>query len=255
MTTEYQATSQATSPQTGWWRSHRQKAIALLLWVLLLGGYAIYYRRHGLTLASSLQALLTLFATPYGPLLYLLSFLLRPLIFFSVGILCIMGGVIFGVGSTTNLLIALGYTIVGVICSAVISFGIGRFFGQGVLTGADEETTHLVQRYASRLRHNGFLTVLSMRLLLLPFDVVNYLAALMAVEWKAFTLATAIGALPSTFAFVSFGAAIDMRQLVAGQMPSIDWRMIGLGVALFGLSLFISRWYKRRQAHTEFQGQ
>ena len=247
MTTGYQATSQAPSPRADWWRTHRQKAIALLLWACLLGGYAIYYRRQGLTLESSLQELLTLFATPYGPLLYLLSFLLRPLIFFSVGILCIMGGVIFGAGSTTNLLIALGYTIVGVICSAVISFGIGRFLGQGLLTGTDAETAHLVQRYANRLRHNGFLTVLSMRLLLLPFDVVNYLAALMAVEWKAFTLATAIGALPSTLAFVSFGAAIDMRQLAAGQMPSIDWRMIVLGIALFGLSLFISRWYKRHK--------
>lgn len=244
MNTEYQATSQATSPRADWWRTHRQKAIALLLWAFLLGGYAIYYRRHGLTLESSLQELLTLFATPYGPLLYLLSFLLRPLIFFSVGILCIMGGVIFGAGSTTNLLIALGYTIVGVISSAIISFGIGRFFGGGVLSAADEETAHLAQRYAQRFRRNGFLAVLSLRLLLLPFDVVNYLAALMAVEWKAFTLATAIGALPSTFAFVAFGAAIDMRQLAAGLRPTIDWKLISLGLLLFAVSFLVARWYK-----------
>lgn len=242
---EYQTTSPATSSRTDWWRTHRQKAIALLLWAFLLGCYAIYYQRNDLTLESSLQELLTLFATPYGPLLYLLSFLLRPFIFFSVGILCIMGGVIFGAGSTANLMIAFGYTMVGVICSAIISFGIGRFFGQGVLMSRDEKIAHLVQHYANRLRHNGFLTVLSMRLLLLPFDLVNYVAAFMVVEWKAFTLATAIGALPSTFAFVSFGAAIDMRQLAAGQMPSVDWRMIALGIALFTLSLLISRWYKR----------
>lgn len=217
-----------------------------MLWIGLLGGYVLYYRRNGLTLESSLQELLTLFATPYGPLLYLLSFLLRPFIFFSVGVLCILGGVIFGAGSTTNLFIAFGYTMVGVICSAVISFAIGRFFGSGVVSAADEETAHLAQRYAQRFRRNGFLAVLSLRLVLLPFDVVNYLAALMAVEWKAFTLATAIGALPSTFAFVSFGAAIDMRQLAAGQQPSIDWRMIALGGALFALSLLISRWYKQR---------
>ena len=227
---------------------NRQKGIALLLWICLLGGYLLYYRRNGLTLESSLQELLTLFATPYGPLLYLLSFLLRPFIFFSVGVLCILGGVIFGAGSTTNLLLAFGYTMVGVVCSAVISFAIGRFFGGGVVRAADEETAHLAQRYAQRFRRNGFLAVLSLRLVLLPFDVVNYLAALMAVEWKAFTLATAIGALPSTFAFVSFGAAIDMRQLAAGQQPSIDWRMIALGVALFALSLFISRWYKQRHS-------
>jgi uncharacterized membrane protein YdjX (TVP38/TMEM64 family) len=85
-----------------------------------------------------------------------------------------------------------------------------------------------------------------MRLILLPFDVVNYLAALVAVDWKAFALATAIGALPSTIAFVTFGAAIDLSQVAAGNMPTLDGKLILLAVALFGLSVLLSRWYKGR---------
>lgn len=243
MAMEYQP---APQPH-GIWRAHGQKVIALLVWMLLLGGYGVYYWVSDLTVEKSLQQLLALLDTPYGPLLYLLSFLIRPLLFFSAGILCIMGGVIFGAGSTANFVLALGYATVGVICSAVISFGIGRFLGQGVIVGGNKETNHRVSQYAERLRRNGFLTVLTMRLLLLPFDVVNYLAGLVAVGWKAYTLATAIGILPSTFAFVSFGAAIDMSQLAAGQRPQIDLRMIALAVALFALSLFISRWYKRHE--------
>jgi len=232
--------------RTPFWRTHGQKLIALLIWALLLGGYGLYSWANGLTLERSLQEVLALLATPYGPLLYLLTFLIRPLIFFSVGIMCIMGGVIFGAGSSTNLLIALAYTVVGVICSSTISFAIGRFLGNGVMVGGKQKANHLLQRYAQRLRANGFLTVLSMRLLLLPFDLVNYAAALMAVDWKAFLLATAVGVLPSTFAFVSFGAAIDMRQLAAGQSPQIDPKMILFAVCLFALSLLISHWYKRR---------
>ncbi len=227
------------------WRDHNQKIVAVLIWLLLLGSYAIYYQRNGLTVETSLRQLLALFDTPYGPLLYLLSFLIRPLLFFSVGILCIMGGIIFGVGSVTHFLLALAYAVVGVICSALISFGIGRFLGHGIVPQVDGTRAELVQRYADQLRRNGFLTVLTMRLILLPFDVVNYLAALMAVEWKAFLLATAIGILPSTFAFVSFGAAIDMSQMTTGQMPQIDAKMILLGIILFALSLLISRWYKQ----------
>ncbi|MCE7986624.1 MAG: TVP38/TMEM64 family protein [Caldilinea sp. CFX5] len=234
-----------TPTRKDWWRLHGQKVVALFIWALLLGGYSFYYQRQGLTLESSLQQLLALFATPYGPLLYLASFLLRPLIFFSVGILCIMGGIIFGVGGAGHLLLALGYTVIGVMASALISFGIGRFFGHGLIGQADAETDHLVQRYANRLRRNGFLTVLTMRLILLPFDIVNYLAALVAVDWKAFTLGTAIGALPSTIAFVTFGAAIDLSQVAAGKMPTLNGKLIILAVALFGVSVLISRWYKR----------
>lgn len=234
--------------RTPFWRTHGQKLIALSLWAFLLGGYGLYAWANGLTLERSLEAVLALLATPYGPLLYLLTFLIRPLIFFSVGILSIMGGMIFGVGSTANLLIALAYTLVGVICSSMFSFAIGRFLGEGVINNGKQEANHLLQRYAQRLRVNGFLTVLTMRLFLLPFDLINYTAALMAVDWKAFLLATAIGVLPSTFAFVSFGAAIDVSQLAAGQSPQIDPKLSLLAIGLFALSFLISQWYKRRAA-------
>ena len=234
-----------TARRGRFWRNHYQKIIAVLIWLVLLGGYALYYQLSGLTLEVSLYQLLALFDTPYGPLLYLFSFLIRPFLFFSVGILCIMGGIIFGTGSLANLLLALVYAVAGVICSGLISFSIGRFLGRGIVPQWNGIQTAMVQRYAARLRRNGFLTVLTMRLILLPFDVVNYLAALMAVEWKSFLLATAIGVVPSTFAFVSFGAAIDISQITAGQMPQIDIKMILLAILLFGGSLFISRWYKQ----------
>ena len=85
-----------------------------------------------------------------------------------------------------------------------------------------------------------------MRLLLLPFDLINYLAGLVAVDWKAFTVATAIGVLPSTLAFVSFGAALDVSQLATGKPPLVDLRMIAFALLLFVFSWLISRWYKRR---------
>lgn len=234
-----------TGLRAQFWRDHSQKILALLIWMLLLGSYAVYYQLHGLTLETSLRQLLALFDTPYGPLIYLASFLIRPLLFFSVGILCIMGGMIFGPGSLLHLLLALAYAVVGVICSAMISFGIGRFLSNGLVPPVNAARGELIQRYAERLRRNGFLTVLTMRLVLLPFDVVNYLAALMAVDWKAFLVATALGVVPSTFAFVSFGAAIDMSQIAAGRTPQIDITLILFAAALFLVSMLVSRWYKQ----------
>ncbi|MBX3011504.1 MAG: TVP38/TMEM64 family protein [Caldilineaceae bacterium] len=239
MATEYQ-----TPPRRIGFAS--PKLIAVGIWVLLVGSYAIYYRTHGLTLDRSLQQILALFDTPYGPLLYLLSFFVRPFLFFSVGVLCIMGGAIFGAGSPSHLFLALGYTVIGVICSASISFGIGRFFGYGLIVDNPRVTAPRIHHYVKQVRQNGFLAVLSMRLLLLPFDFVNYVAGLTAVDWRAFLFGTAIGSLPSTLAFVSFGAALDISQLANGQPLLLDRNMVILALCLFVLSFLISRWYKGR---------
>jgi uncharacterized membrane protein YdjX (TVP38/TMEM64 family) len=97
----------------------------------------------------------------------------------------------------------------------------------------------------ARLRRNGFMTVLLMRLLLLPFDPINYLAGFMRVGWPAFTMATILGILPTAFAFVSFGAAIDMQALAAGRMPKIDLQLVFFAIIILVLSLFASRYYQR----------
>ncbi|MEZ4861868.1 MAG: VTT domain-containing protein [Caldilineaceae bacterium] len=232
--------------QTGLFlRQHWHKGLALLLWGLFIGAYFYTYRQSGLNLNRGVTELVYLLQRPYGPLLYLLLFLLRPLLFFSAGILAMIGGLIFGTGTALNLALATSYALVGTLLSAVVTYLIGRFLGHGLLPETVAQQESFVQRYRARLQRSGFWTVLLMRLFLVPFDVVNYLAAFVLVDWKAYTLASAIGLLPSTLAFVTFGAAIDIQQLAAGQRPTIDLRMVWFAVALISVSLLISRVYSR----------
>lgn len=219
----------------------------LALWLILIGGYAFYLWLVDVSIVETLTDVSDLLHSPWGPLLYLVLFALRSLFFFSAGILSIAGGIIFGSGDQGNWGEAFFYVLLGTVLSALISYGLARYFGSGLINRFTEgkERRHKLFPYVERLRHNGFMTVLLMRLLLLPFDPINYLAGFVGVGWRAFTLATILGVLPTAFAFVSFGAAIDMSALMAGSMPRFDVQMLAFAVIILVISLLASRYYTR----------
>ena len=222
--------------------------MAAAFWLLLVGGYGWYYRANGLTTETALLQIVNLLDSPFGPLLYILIYALRPLIFFSAAVLTIASGAIFGAGSIVNLALAVLYTVIGSNLSATVAYYVGRFFGQGLLTEGDGENSGLLQRYADRMRQNSFETILVMRFIFLPYDLVNYLAGILRIDWKAFILASLLGSIPGTIAFVSFGASIDIKELAMGKTPQFNPWVLVFGVVIFIASLAISRYFKKREA-------
>ncbi|MFN8446971.1 MAG: VTT domain-containing protein [Caldilineaceae bacterium] len=242
---EAPSTIQATDPS--FFRKHGQKLIAALFWLLLIGSYLWYYRVNGLTSTTALLQIVNLLDSPFGPLIYILIYALRPLIFFSAAVLTITSGAIFGTGSLFNLALAVLYTVIGSNLSATVAYLIGRFFGQGLLAETRDENSGLLQRYAERMRKNSFETILIMRFLFLPYDLVNYLAGILRIDWGAFILASLLGSIPGTIAFVSFGASIDLKELAMGKTPQFNPWVLLFGIAIFIVSLVISRYFKQRE--------
>lgn len=228
-------------------RKHGQKLAAALFWMLLIGGSTWYYQANGLTPDSALLRIVDLLTSPWGPLLYILSYALRPLLFFSAAVLTIASGAVFGAGSLVNLALAILYTTIGANASAMVAYGVGRFFGQGLLQGNGDANSGLIQRYAERLRANSFETVLVMRFIFLPYDLVNYLAGILRIDWKSFILATILGSIPGTIAFVSFGASLDVKELAMGKTPEFNPWVLGFGLVILLVSLAISRYFKQRE--------
>jgi uncharacterized membrane protein YdjX (TVP38/TMEM64 family) len=173
-----------------------------------------------------------------APLIYIMLYLVRPLIFFPASLLSIAGGLFFGP------LGGIIYTTIGANLSALVAYLVGHYFGRGVLETT--ESTHLLQRYANRMRQNSFDTVLIMRLLLLPYDLVNYLSGFLRIDWKAFLCATVIGSFPATVSLVLIGVAGDLDDLAAGKLSLNPWALVG-SVAMVGVSLLISRALRRRE--------
>lgn len=231
-------------------QKHWQKLIALLIWILIIGGYFWYKTANDLTTLQIGLQLVELMQTPLGPLIYILIYALRPLIFFSALILTVAAGSIFGAGSIGNLILAVIYTIIAGNISALVAYFIGRYFGEGLLETANGDTG-IIQTYTNRLRENSFETVMIMRFIFLPYDLVNYLCGFLRIDWKAFILATAVGSIPGTVAFVAFGASVDISEIAQGEMPKVDLWVLVFGAVILVASIGLSRYFKKREAAKE----
>ncbi len=231
------------SPQPSFLQRHGAKLVSLFLWMAIVGSYYFYSRQNDLTMAASLTNLTKLMTNSlYGPLLYVLLYALRPLLFFPASILTLMGGFLFGP-------IGIIYTIIGSNTSAVAAYTVGRYFGKDVLD--DEENAGTIQKYIGRMRENSFETVLIMRLIFLPYDLVNYAAGFLQINWKAFLAATAIGSMPGTISFVLLGASFGtLDELLAGEIHVEPITLIS-SIFLIVVSIGISQYVKRHEARNE----
>lgn len=251
MITQQESTVLPIEEDPSFWKLHWQKFVALAFWVILLVSYGWYYTTNNLTPSTAVLEIVDLLKSPYGPLLYILVYALRPLIFFSAVVLTLAGGSIFGAGGTWNLVWAVVLTFIASHISATVAYLIGRYFGEGLIKENVDQEENMIQRYAGRMRRNSFETVMVMRFIFLPYDLVNYLAGFLRIDWKSFILATFVGSIPGTIAFVSFGASIDIAELANGTRPELDPWTLGFGVAIFIASIAISRYFKRQEAERD----
>jgi uncharacterized membrane protein YdjX (TVP38/TMEM64 family) len=229
-------THAAPAPQ-GLLRKHWQKLVALLIWLSLGVAYFIWSRSHVSHEDDVRQLVRFIRETPAGPLIFFALYLLRPLIFFPASLLTIASGYLFGP------VLGVVYTVIASNCSSLLAYGIGRFFGQGMLSQGGG-----LMRYATRMRENSFNTVLLARLIFLHYDAVSYLAGFLRINWRAFIAATAIGALPGTISFVLLGSAIT-GDFSVGALR-FDRRSFGISAAVFVISLIVSRVLRKRDAAT-----
>ncbi|MGW0390083.1 TVP38/TMEM64 family protein [Streptomyces sp. NPDC003042] len=132
-----------------------------------------------------------LFAGAYG--LCTAAFVPRPL-------LNLAAGAVFG--SQFGLVAAVCGTVIG----AGIAFGLGRAMGQEALR------PYLRGRWLkaadAQLSRHGFRSMLAVRIFPgVPFAAANYIAAVSRCGWFPFLLATALGTIPNTAAYVIAGAS------------------------------------------------
>jgi uncharacterized membrane protein YdjX (TVP38/TMEM64 family) len=129
------------------------------------------------------------FAVAYG--LCTVAFVPRPLLNLGAGALF---GSQWGVGA------ALAGTVLG----AGISFGLGRVLGQDALRPLLRG--RLLEADGQLSRH-GLRSMLAARLFPgVPFWAANYCAAVSRMSWPSFLVATALGSIPNTAAYVVAGA-------------------------------------------------
>mgnify|MGYP001575104575 CR=1 FL=1 len=136
----------------------------------------------------------------WGPIIYIVVYVLRPLIFFPAGILSATAGVIWGP--------ALGffYLQIGANISSLAEFLIARYFARDAV---EKYLSGKLLNLDKKIEKHGFLTVLLIRLIPnVAWDIQNLSLGLTNVKFRDYFLATLIGIMPGSFAFVFFGSSL-----------------------------------------------
>jgi uncharacterized membrane protein YdjX (TVP38/TMEM64 family) len=212
---------------------------------MLVGAFIGYGAYTGKSPTETLSDLVGLLRSPIGPLVYILIYTLRPLAFFSAVVVTLLGGAIWGPLWGTL------FVVIGSNMSATLAYGFGRAFGQGILPEGNQGTAgSVISQYADRLRQNAFSTILIMRLIYLPYDLVNYLAGFLRVPYRPYVIASIVGSIPGTLTFVLAGASLNIDDIFAGRfsVSAINpWTLV-LSAVLFVVGIVISRVLRKREA-------
>ncbi len=207
------------------------------VWVLVIGVWLAERRGSGAAFDETAQRLVdaargSWWAVPA----YLAVSVVRPVVLFPAVILTVVAGVLFG--PVVGVVVA----VVGSNASALLVHTIGgRAAPRDTLASDDVAST--ARSWAVRLRANAFESVLVMRLLFLPYDAVNLACGVLRVPRRPFIVATAIGSVPGTVAFVLIGASIDrVDEGVGGLRPGA----IVASIVLIVASIAVSRVLRRR---------
>ncbi|EGX56996.1 integral membrane protein [Streptomyces zinciresistens K42] len=167
-------------------------------------------------------AAIALFAVAYA--LVTVAFVPRPLLNLAAGALF---------GSQAGLAAAMAGTVLG----AGIAFGMGRLLGQDALRPLLRG--RVLKAADGQLSRHGFRSMLAMRLFPgIPFWATNYAAAVSRMGYAPFLLATALGSVPNTAAYVVAGARAST--------PTSPVFLIALaGIAVPALAGLVVAWRKR----------
>lgn len=219
---------------------HAPKIIAAIFWIILIYNFQHYKISNDLSYQDIAFELLEFFtSTMWGPLVYIILYAIRPLIFFPATLLTALSGALFGFWW------GIIYTILGENASANFAYWIGRFFGKDL-----KLEDSIIGNWVEALRKQPFGTVLFMRLFYVPFDLTNYGSGILKVPWVSYALATVIGIMPGLTTFVALGAAVDIKefQMNGLSFDALDPKFLALSFVIFVGSIFISKILKKWHA-------
>lgn len=171
-----------------WWK--------LGTFVLLLGFGAVLLLAVPWDVDRVRAAVVT--AGVWAPVVFGLLYVVATLLMLPKNVLSAAAGLLFG--------LAWGGVLVwaSAVVGAAVAFWVGRWLGRD---GVHRLAGRHLERLDRLVERRGVLAVLVLRLVpLVPFTAVNYGSGLTALRFGPYLLATAVGIVPGTVAYVGLGA-------------------------------------------------
>jgi len=219
-------------------KSNVFKLIALAIWTTAIGTFVRYKNTHGLTNADLWRQLYRFITGTFrGPIIYMFIYAIRPVILFPASILTLLSWMIFG---PIRWII---YTIFGENASANFAYWIGSKLGKWIIKPWSQWIFAAVK---DRITENEFMSMLMLRIIPLPFDLVNYSAWILQVTWKKYALATLLGIMPWLVTFVLFGASVENVETFNFSEVSLNWSYLTIALILYAVSIGLAVLFKNK---------
>lgn len=137
----------------------------------------------------------------WAPAVYILGYILRPLVFFPATPFAIIGGLLFGSAWGTL------YILIGAMCSSVCEFLLVRYvIGEKAKQFLKEKSRKVNEMVVK----HGLLTVFLVRLIPnVAFDLQNCGFALAPIKFKHFFYGTLLGCFPACILYASLGGFVS----------------------------------------------
>jgi uncharacterized membrane protein YdjX (TVP38/TMEM64 family) len=215
------------------------RAASLARWLVPLALVAVVVSFHA-EISAQIEELARWVATlgAWGPIVFVLSYVLATVAFVPGSVLTVAAGAIFGLAAGT------AYVFIGASLGASIAFLLSRGFARGAI----ERRLAGNPRFAAidrAIANEGLRIVFLLRLSpLFPFSLGNYALGLTRVSFRDYAIACT-GMLPWTFVYVYLGS-------VVGESAS-GWRIVAGLVVTAVVVLLIARVAKRALAEATEQ--
>jgi len=208
------------------------KKILFIVWLIVIC-YALYRLFHMGVPLNEYPAFIAGTVASFGiwaPVLFILLFAIRPLIFFPATILSLSAGALFGPYTAIIIL------IIAENLSSLVSYTMGSYFGESIMNSLNKKN-RFVGKFEKYINDNGFMSVLMLRLLYAPFDLVGYFAGASSISYSDFALATFIGILPGLITSAFLGGSL--------RNPA----NLLISAAFFILGIVLSKFIKHKKSY------
>ncbi len=214
------------------YRAHLGKILLLAFWgMCILGIYAFLdYYNIPVRRLPALIRLEAMNAGSLGPLVILLTYIAVTIIPFPTAALAVVVGSLYGPVYGSLFVWFCANT------ASVASFYLGRYFGRHLLS---EHEHGWIKKFDAMMHENGFTTVLIMRILYFPFELVSMGSGMSRISFREYMIASLLGSAPGTITFVVLGNAFTHPR---------SWILFGCTLSISLILAFLlrhSRWTRR----------
>ncbi|MFW5691468.1 MAG: TVP38/TMEM64 family protein [Chloroflexota bacterium] len=218
---------------------------AVVFWLGMIAFLLIYIDTNNLTLAQFVARLEnTMREMWYGPVLFLLVLIvLRPFTLIPTIVFATLGGRLFGLGW------GFIYCLIGSTLTAILPYYFGRLFANSLeqRRHTTENPRHMGDHVANFLQRNPFESLLALRLINAPFDLVSFMAGRIVLPFRIYMLATLLGNISSVYGFTALGASIEGNILRGDYQINVE--LVASSVVVLLLSVIVSLYLRRRARH------